>query len=434
MPSIGPLVTYIEPTAVSQQHTRSRRRSVRGECEQQITRIDTGVREGDTISMYYDPMISKLCTWASTRDAAISTMQTALDEYTILNGVTNNISFLQSIFRNSNFRQGKYSTKFIPQEYPTGFHGVVLSESEWLDMTAAACWIHYQRMILLARMTRMNKRRNTAATTTLSSPYRYHHPHPTRLHCVDELEGLYEEEDCHEEMVFYALTPSPTHTPATAAAAGESTPRSTQSAGEAIKTCKVRVHPVYKRDMHSYEYTPVDIRLEMQLMTTEPATATPIAASSSSAAAEHSHTADTHTRCISITPYGDTSIWSPESPLTTIQFIHHSDNRIVIQYLGRESNIYNFHSHSSGHTSTAAAGEVYHLSHHGYSAPFELRSELEHSLAKNILQPEKKDTSNVILCPMPGNLISLAVKVGDKVEKSQTLCTIEAMKMQVSVE
>ena len=55
LPSIGPLITYKEPLQVAD------------DPEIGTVRIDTGVFEGGTISMYYDPMISKLCTWAPTR-------------------------------------------------------------------------------------------------------------------------------------------------------------------------------------------------------------------------------------------------------------------------------------------------------------------------------------------------------------------------------
>lgn len=59
-------------------------------------RIDTGIVEGSTISMYYDPMISKLVTFGPTRDAALQTMARALDNYCI-QGVKHNIPILRDI-------------------------------------------------------------------------------------------------------------------------------------------------------------------------------------------------------------------------------------------------------------------------------------------------------------------------------------------------
>lgn len=86
LPSIGPLITYREPPLLN-------------EVENAIVRIDTGVFEGGEISMYYDPMISKLCTHASSRPEAIQAMENALDRY-VVNGLGNNICFLRAVFRN----------------------------------------------------------------------------------------------------------------------------------------------------------------------------------------------------------------------------------------------------------------------------------------------------------------------------------------------
>jgi 3-methylcrotonyl-CoA carboxylase alpha subunit len=55
-------------------------------------RIDTGVREGDEVSIYYDPMISKLIVWANTREGALRHMRKALAEYQVV-GLTTNIEF-----------------------------------------------------------------------------------------------------------------------------------------------------------------------------------------------------------------------------------------------------------------------------------------------------------------------------------------------------
>jgi propionyl-CoA carboxylase alpha chain len=88
LPSIGPLITYKEPLQVA------------GEADIGTVRIDTGVFEGATISMYYDPMISKLCTHAPTREQAIRVMEGALDQY-VVQGLGNNITFLRDVYRNA---------------------------------------------------------------------------------------------------------------------------------------------------------------------------------------------------------------------------------------------------------------------------------------------------------------------------------------------
>ena len=85
-----------------------------------IVRNDTGVEEGSEISMYYDPMIAKLCTWNKTREAAIDDMCAALDKFELA-GVGNNLQFLSAIMQHPRFREGKLTTAFIAEEYPDGF-------------------------------------------------------------------------------------------------------------------------------------------------------------------------------------------------------------------------------------------------------------------------------------------------------------------------
>lgn len=88
--------------------------------------IDTGVYEGGEVSMFYDPMISKVCTHAPTREQAIEAMQSALSAY-IIRGVSHNITFLEAILGHERFKKGDISTSFIDQEYPEGFAGATLT-------------------------------------------------------------------------------------------------------------------------------------------------------------------------------------------------------------------------------------------------------------------------------------------------------------------
>ena len=72
--------------------------------------------------MYYDPMISKLITWGKDRNEALDLIDHAFDEY-VIQGVTHNLGFGKSIVANEKFREGDYSTAFIPTFYPEGYHG-----------------------------------------------------------------------------------------------------------------------------------------------------------------------------------------------------------------------------------------------------------------------------------------------------------------------
>lgn len=75
-------------------------------------RVDTGVIEGDEISIHYDPMIAKLIVWDETRDQAINRMVQALEHYRIA-GVKTNIRFLHALADSHPFREADLTTGFI---------------------------------------------------------------------------------------------------------------------------------------------------------------------------------------------------------------------------------------------------------------------------------------------------------------------------------
>jgi len=116
LPSIGHLKKYKEPEVSAEFPLWNESNPDRR------VRIDTGVQEGSEISMYYDPMISKLITWGEDRDQAMKVIDRAFDEY-VIRGVTHNLGFGKSIVANKEFAVGDYSTGFIPKFYPEGFTG-----------------------------------------------------------------------------------------------------------------------------------------------------------------------------------------------------------------------------------------------------------------------------------------------------------------------
>ncbi|MCU6454468.1 acetyl/propionyl/methylcrotonyl-CoA carboxylase subunit alpha [Sphingomonas sp. A2-49] len=93
-----------------------------GEDEFPRVRVDDGVVEGGEVSMFYDPMIAKLVTWAPTREAAIDAQIAALDAFEI-EGPGTNLDFLSALMQHPRFRAGTITTGFIAEEYPDGFHG-----------------------------------------------------------------------------------------------------------------------------------------------------------------------------------------------------------------------------------------------------------------------------------------------------------------------
>jgi len=124
LPSIGRLTRYRPP--------------VEGTTERGgIVRNDTGVFEGGEISMFYDPMIAKLCTWGPTRAAAINEMRLALDTFEV-EGIGHNLPFVGAVMDHPRFQSGNITTAFIAEEYPEGFQGVSLDADTLVRVAAAA--------------------------------------------------------------------------------------------------------------------------------------------------------------------------------------------------------------------------------------------------------------------------------------------------------
>jgi len=115
LPSTGRLIRYAPPHAASRQEPAP----ASGE---RYVRVDDGVAEGGEVSIFYDPMIAKLITWAPTRDGAADAQVEALDAFE-LEGVGNNIDFLSALMQHPRFRAGDLTTGFIAGEYPDGFVG-----------------------------------------------------------------------------------------------------------------------------------------------------------------------------------------------------------------------------------------------------------------------------------------------------------------------
>jgi propionyl-CoA carboxylase alpha chain len=128
LPSIGRLSRYRPP--------------VEGKTSDGIiVRNDTGVFEGGEISMYYDPMVAKLCTWAPDRLTAIDAMSAALDNFEV-EGIGHNLPFLSAVMQHERFRSGKITTAFIAEEFADGFHGVEPDVVSAQKLAAVATLVH----------------------------------------------------------------------------------------------------------------------------------------------------------------------------------------------------------------------------------------------------------------------------------------------------
>lgn len=129
LPSSGRINLYIEPE------------------ENENVRVDTGVYEGGEVSMFYDAMIAKLCSYGKDRNEAIKHMRQALESFAI-GGVSHNISFLETIMKNEKFVSGNLSTSFIKEEFPAGFAGSELDSQAEEVLIASAMYVflkNYER-------------------------------------------------------------------------------------------------------------------------------------------------------------------------------------------------------------------------------------------------------------------------------------------------
>ncbi len=285
-----------------------------------LTRNDTGVTEGDSISIYYDPMIAKLCSWADNRSGAIARMQVALDDF-IMRGIGHNIPFLSAVMEHDRFVRGDISTAFIEEEYRDGFQGVTPTKARMRDLgliiAAAAC-----------------------------ADAQCHTYPRTRT----------------DEWVIQFDTNGQDAAPAMTYSLHQSTGISSFEAG-----------------IHAYDNV-------ADKDTTPNIEAQPYHI-------EFGRAADTSRINALITDHksGTTRPY--------ICHLHQEKDRWRIYYRG---------------TNLAAHARPPHIAALAYHM-------------KPIVTP---DRSNVLTCPMPGNLVTMLVSTGDIVEAGQTLCIIEAMKME----
>ncbi|MFL5338440.1 MAG: acetyl-CoA carboxylase biotin carboxylase subunit [Geminicoccaceae bacterium] len=132
LPSIGRLVHYREPAGEG-------------------IRVDSGIIEGGEVSMFYDPMIAKLCAHGPDRGTATARLARALDSY-LVRGVGHNIPFLSAVLANQRFVQGRLTTNFIAEEYGERFQGHGLPEARRHELAATAVAMRVRETARAARI------------------------------------------------------------------------------------------------------------------------------------------------------------------------------------------------------------------------------------------------------------------------------------------
>ncbi|CAH0482760.1 unnamed protein product [Peronospora belbahrii] len=350
LPSIGRLLQYEEPIHLPG------------------VRVDSGVNEGSEISMFYDPMISKLITYGKDRPECLERMKVALDNY-IIRGPGNNVSFLQDVYRHPRFASGKITTKFIEEEYPEGFQGVKLTPPETEDLRVVGAIMHLKK---------------AGASSQISGSIR-----STPVDCFglfdsinkDELELVSDQAGVVPRL--RALTP-------------------VLSSNELIALAErnllknVGAHLAVSID-GSFGESELVVVVEVEVESKR-------------------HRAKTMTLAFVDNKWhvlGDID-WSLNGPLFKASHEKQggaADLLLVSQML-------------------QTLPEGFRLQFHGAVHDVVVRNELEAAYSKHMKPKPKADTSNLLLCPMPGMLVSVAVEVGQQVELGQELAVVEAMKMQ----
>ncbi|MCR4438015.1 MAG: acetyl-CoA carboxylase biotin carboxylase subunit [bacterium] len=128
LPSTGTVSSYREPAGPG-------------------VRVDSGIGQGDQISIHYDPLIAKLVVWGQTRAEAIARMRRALSECTIM-GVRTTIPFHLAVMANPRFVEGRLSTHFIQEEFAKQKAEPAPADRQLLAaMASLACMLESQRQV-----------------------------------------------------------------------------------------------------------------------------------------------------------------------------------------------------------------------------------------------------------------------------------------------
>ncbi|ARN76222.1 acetyl/propionyl/methylcrotonyl-CoA carboxylase subunit alpha [Oceanicoccus sagamiensis] len=123
-------------------------------------RVDTGVLQGDEVSVYYDPMIAKLIVWDETREKALQRLTQALKDYRI-GGMTTNIDFLYNLASSKPFAEAELDTGFIEKHHPLIFR----SRSADIEQAVALASLY------LMLQQQQQAERNRANSTDANSPW-----------------------------------------------------------------------------------------------------------------------------------------------------------------------------------------------------------------------------------------------------------------------
>ena len=139
-------------------------------------RVDTGVYEGDEISIHYDSMIAKLITHGATRAQAIARMHDALNGF-VIRGIASNLAFQSALSGHHRFMAGDFNTSFIAEEFPKGFHPSTLIHADPLLLASVAAYArrrYIHRAVRITGQLKGHERRVGTEWVVLMQGQRYH--------------------------------------------------------------------------------------------------------------------------------------------------------------------------------------------------------------------------------------------------------------------
>ncbi len=307
LPSIGRLTKYNPPKET--QHP-----------DGTITRNDTGVREGDEVSMFYDPMIAKLCSWGKTRDLSINRMESALDNF-LLEGIDHNISFLSAILANKRFKSGDINTAFIDEEFREGFQGIIPNKK--LEWTLGSLVLAYH-ICEISKNFEIFENDQVSDEWEVYLHYKQTSQNPSKLKYMINKDNL--------NLPFVCIKPMPNQI--------------TKGLNDEFFT--IEVHQDFIKKLVTFKINSQDISNDPQ-----------------------------NIQCR----------------------LNNKNTNIEFEYRGISMSANVYPKHVSDY--------------HKYMKPI-----------KNL------DKSNLLICPMPGKLIKILVKENQIIEEGQSLCVVEAMKME----
>ena len=326
LPATGYLQVYKKPA-----HTAFERGTVR---------FDDGVRQGDSISPFYDSMVAKLIVHGDTREQALALLDQALAQTQVV-GLATNVQFLRHVIQSPSFAQARLDTALIPREADVLFH----QERVGLNAAAAAVVAHtlYQEQL-------------TQGHDPFSKTDGWQsHAETTRRFVLEFADQK------HVAWLHY----------------GHEGDVSSQASGQAsVNARKANMHLTWGTDAGPNAQNPAD---HFEFSVTHQDTA-------------HSHQAAALAPALNVTWQG-----------------HRTTSEVILQH-GKP-----------GHAAEWA---------HVFTAQGATRIRCINPLA---YEDGAQDKQGGLTAPMPGKVVSIAVKVGDQVKAGQSLAVMEAMKMEHTI-